>query len=358
MPASSEFTVILDGLIDYAASLEMFRRAGDDLIDRWDGTTFVRTIPIGGCPVAYACTFEPTADLLNVRVTVEDSRFRADLEHLIRSMFVMPPANFADLLATDRVVDALNARYPGARSVRQTNLFSALLRCITTQQVNLRWAATCRRRLAETFGRAHSVGGHSVHSLDPARIAGLQVADLRALQLTNRKAEYIINVACAIASGDLTIAILDALTDDEIIARLTAIRGIGVWSAEWILARTLGRPRVVAGDLGVRKAVALAYPVNPSPPEVRSAAAILPPEARSGGVLPLEINVRRTTAHWGDSAAVVQALLLHALAEKTLADIAAQTANVAKVAAAAGGVADNAKVTAGRAAISRRTSPS
>jgi DNA-3-methyladenine glycosylase II len=327
-------TVRLDGPIDYAASLEMFRRSGDDLLDRWDGTTFVRTITIDGSPIAYACTFEQARDSLNVRLTVEDSRFRDDIESLVRSMFVMPPPNFADLLNTDPVIAALDARYPAVRSVRQANLFNALLRCITTQQVNLRWAATCRRRLAETFGRAHSVGGHCVYRLDPAQIAGLEVADIRALQLTNRKAEYIINAARAIASGDLTVAVLDTLTDDEIIARLTAIPGIGLWSAEWILARTLGRPRVVAGDLGVRKAVALAYPVNPSPPEVRSAV-ILPPEARSGGILPPEINVRRATAHWGESAAVIQTLLLHALAEKTLADIAAQAAKAAKLAAPA-----------------------
>jgi DNA-3-methyladenine glycosylase II len=319
MSASSEFTVWLDGPIDYAASLEMFRRSGDDLIDRWDGTAFIRTIPSGATPIAYACTFEQSRDSLNVRVTVEDSRFRDEIETLVRAMFVMPPANFANLLDTDRVVAGLNARYPSVRSVRQANLFSALLRCITTQQVNLRWASTCRRRLAESFGQLHSVGRHSVYSFDPVRIASLEVADIRALQLTNRKAEYIINVARAIASGDLTTTILDTLTDDEIIARLTAIRGIGIWSAEWILARTLGRPRVVAGDLGVRKAIAIAYPASPGPPEVRSAV-ILPPEA----------GVRRATAHWGDSAAVVQALLLHALAEKSLADIAAQAAKVAK----------------------------
>jgi DNA-3-methyladenine glycosylase II len=75
------------------------------------------------------------------------------------------------------------------------------------------------------------------------------------------------------------------------------IRGIGRWSAEWVLARTLGRPRVVAGDLGVRKAVGLAY---------------------LGTTAPSEAEVRAATAHWGESAGVAQALLLHALAEGQL----------------------------------------
>ncbi len=278
----------------------MFRRSGDDLIDRWDGRTIVRTITIGAIPIAYACTFEWVRDVLNIKVILEDSRGRDQIEHLVRTMFVMPPASFPELISTDAVIGALNSRYRAVRSVRQANLFSALLRCITTQQVNLRWAATCRRRLAETFGRLHNVDSHSVYSCDPAKLADLEIADIRALQLTNRKAEYIINVAREIAAGELTIAILDKLTDEEIIARLTAIRGIGLWTAEWIIARTLGRPRVVAGDLGVRKAAGIAY---------------------CDGVMPLESDVRRITKHWRDSGAVAQALMLHALAEKTLADI-------------------------------------
>ncbi|MHB1160446.1 MAG: hypothetical protein ACYC3V_08975 [Chloroflexota bacterium] len=73
--------------------------------------------------------------------------------------------------------------------------------------------------------------------------------------------------------------------------------GIGVWTAEWILARTLGRPRVVAGDLGVRKAVGLAY---------------------MGSPLPGEGEVRVATADWGSSAGVAQQLLLHGLVRGAL----------------------------------------
>jgi DNA-3-methyladenine glycosylase II len=281
----------------------MFRRSGDDLLDRWDGRTFARTDVIDAEAVAYACTFESVGDALEVRVTIENPRYREEIADIVRAMFVMPPPHFSDLTQRDPLIRALDARYPGVRSVRQSNLFGALLRCISTQQVNLRWAATCRRRLAETFGRAHNVNGNIVYSLDPARVATLEVADIRALQFTNGKSQYIINVAHEIASGELTIATLDGWTSDQVIARLTAIRGIGLWSAEWILARTFGRPHVVAGDLGVRKVVGAAYSSAAKPPS--------------------ENEVRRLTEHWGESAAVAQALLLHALAEKTLVEIVA-----------------------------------
>jgi len=101
--------------------------------------------------------------------------------------------------------------------------------------------------------------------------------------------------AAAVAEGRLDLDVLGALPDEEVIRRLTAIRGLGVWTAEWILARTLGRPRVVAGDLGVRKAVGLAYPCL-------------------GDLLPPEGAVRAATAHWGDAALLAQALALQELA--------------------------------------------
>jgi DNA-3-methyladenine glycosylase II len=300
--SAADFTVRLDRSIDYASSLEMFRRSGDDLMDRWNGSTFVRVITIDESPVAYACTFETAKDAVNVHVTLEDARYCDEIESVVSAMFLVPPEHFAELMRHDPVIAALDARYPGVRSVRQPNLFVALIRCISTQQVNLRWAATCRRRLAETFGRPHRINDNLVYSLDPARIANLEIADIRELQFTNSKSEYIINVAREIASNGLTMATLDRLSNEDLIARLTAIRGVGIWSAEWILARTLGWPRVVAGDLGVRKAVGVAY---------------------FDGARPTENEVRRATAHWGESAAVAQALLLHALAEKTLAEVVA-----------------------------------
>ena len=85
-------------------------------------------------------------------------------------------------------------------------------------------------------------------------------------------------MARALAEGPSASTTLARLPDDEVIARLCAIRGIGRWSAEWVLARTLGRPCVVAGDLGVRKVVGLAYLGTPTPSEAA---------------------VRQATAHWG-----------------------------------------------------------
>ncbi len=289
---SVDFRVDLVGPVDIPASLELFRRHGDDLLDRWDGATLTRTLHVGDTVIPYAATNTGSleAPALLVRTPSQDAEA---VEIAIRATFLPPPASYLSLLQSDSVIATLDARFPGLRTVRQFDLFAALIRCVSAQQVNLRWATTTRHRLAEAFGERHMLDGHAIYNLNPARIARASVAELRALQFTTRKSEYIIAIAEAIASGTLDLATLAALPDDEVIARLTAIRGVGRWSAEWILARTLGRPVVVAGDLGMRKAVGRYY-------------LDLPPKAP----LPSEEETRRAVAHWGDSANLAQTLLL------------------------------------------------
>ncbi|MDE3230633.1 MAG: DNA-3-methyladenine glycosylase 2 family protein [Chloroflexota bacterium] len=297
-PTTTRFTVALPGPLDIAASLDLFRRAGDDMLDRWDGVRFVRTLPVGVRSIAYAAIPGGTLAAPTLAVEVAREADRAPVEAALAVTFAQPPAReYAALLRADPVVAALDARYPGQRPVRQFDLFGALVRCISAQQVNLRWAATTRRRLAETYGERLMVGAHEVYALPAERLAAASVADLRALQFTTRKAEYLIGAAQEIASGALDLATLAALPDAAVVARLMGLRGIGRWSAEWVLARTLGRPCVVAGDLAVRKVIASAYLGH-----------------TRGAPLPDEAAIRAATAHWGAAASVAQELLLHAYA--------------------------------------------
>lgn len=284
--------VELPGPLDLAASLEPLRRSGDDLVDRWDGAHLVGTIG----PVPYAAA--GGGDLARPWLEVTAA---ADVAAAVAARFAPAPPSFAALCRSDPVLGALDARFPGVRTVRRPDLLAALIHCISAQQVNLAWAATTRRRLAEAFGRRLTVAGHTVYRHDAGRLAAAPLAELRRLQFTSAKAAAIIEVAGAVAEDRLRLDELAALADAEVIARLTALRGIGVWSAEWVLARTLGRPVVVAGDLGVRRAVGAAY---------------------LGGTLPSPDEVRRVTAHWGGAANAAQQLLLHALAVGALSGAA------------------------------------
>ncbi|MBI4240482.1 MAG: DNA-3-methyladenine glycosylase 2 family protein, partial [Candidatus Rokubacteria bacterium] len=139
--------------------------------------------------------------------------------------------------------------------------FEMLVGAISAQQVNLAFAFTTRSRLVRRFGEPVRVNGDLVYAFPtPERLARATVRDLRRMQFSTRKAEYIIGLARLVARGALDFERLARLPNEEVIAALTQIRGLGRWTAEWFLARALGRGDVCpAGDLGVRKCFAHFY---------------------------------------------------------------------------------------------------
>jgi DNA-3-methyladenine glycosylase II len=301
VPASDVLTVDvrLQPPIDIATSVAHLGRWGDDGLDRWDGHALVRTLrlPSSREPIPYVATVIGTVgELRGLRaaISAEHAGAPAEIAAAIGATFVTARRGLADLAASDPAVERLTRLYPGVVPVLITDPFTALIRSISAQQVNLRWASTIRRRLAERYGLRHEVGGEYVYTLMPSMLADATVDELRELQLTNAKSRSVIACAQAAVRGELQSADLAAMDDEQLIERLTRLPGIGRWSAEWFLARTLGRPRVVAGDLGVRKAVGRMY--------------------EGVGPLPPEEQVRALTSHWGESATFVQTLALHDLA--------------------------------------------
>ena len=145
----------------------------------------------------------------------------------------------------------------GLRPTLVPDPFEMLVGSISAQQVNLAFAFATRARLVRRYGTPVEFEGTTVHAFPaPAALADAPPSELRAMQFSERKAEYIVGLARELATGRLDLAALATAPDEAVIARLTEIRGLGRWSAEWFLARGLGRPDVCpADDLGVRRAV-------------------------------------------------------------------------------------------------------
>lgn len=281
-------TVPLPGPVDVPASAEFLRRNGDDLLERWDGDRLIRVLTVAGerIPLAMRPIGGPATPSLDVAmpagVDVEAVR------GLVAEMFVLPPPSWPALLARDPVLAELVGRVPAIRIMTVTDPMYALSRTITAQQVNLRFATTIRGRLAHLVGDPYEVDGVVVRAINTDRLAGTTVTALRELQLSERKAAYLIGVAAAINDGRLDVPTLAALDDAAVIAELTALHGIGRWTAEWFLIRVLGRAAVAAGDVAVRRAVGRLYDAG----------------------YPTEPATRRLTEHWGDAAHVAQQIVL------------------------------------------------
>jgi methylated-DNA-[protein]-cysteine S-methyltransferase len=126
--------------------------------------------------------------------------------------------------------------------------FTALCEAIVHQQVSMAAGATIFRRVLEACG-----GGAR---LAPARLLAVPAAELRAAGLSRQKASYLRDLAARTREGTLALDRLALLDDEQVIAELTQVKGIGRWSAEMFLIFRLGRLDVLpVDDLGLRKGV-------------------------------------------------------------------------------------------------------
>jgi DNA-3-methyladenine glycosylase II len=165
---------------------------------------------------------------------------------------------FYRLLKKDREFASLAARYKGFRMVGIPDLFECLIWSIAGQQISLPFAYTLKRRFVETYGARIIHGEHPYFLFPaPARIAALRVADLRAMQFTTRKAEYILGISKAFVSGDLSKSRLEGMgSGEERLKYLLRFRGIGPWSANYVLMKSLRDMNCVPyGDAGLNQAL-------------------------------------------------------------------------------------------------------
>jgi DNA-3-methyladenine glycosylase II len=144
---------------------------------------------------------------------------------------------------------------------RPADAYGALLRAIVGQQLSTKAARTI-------YGRVCSLFGDSTPS--PEQLLEASEEDLRACGLSGRKVEYIRDLAKHVTAGELELDRLDDLPDEEVIAEIVAVRGLGQWTAEMFLLFHLERPDVLSGgDLGIRKAVQIEYGLDAMPAPLR-----------------------------------------------------------------------------------------
>jgi len=165
---------------------------------------------------------------------------------------------FYEMAKKDDLLQNAVDEFYGLRNIGIPDLFEAIVWGILGQQINLAYAYTLKRRLVETFGRSIEWEGHRYWIFPKAEdIANLTVEDLAPLKMTVKKCEYLIGVAQLIVEGSLSKSLIKGtgnLKEAEKI--LVKIRGIGPWTANYVLMRCLRFPSAFPiDDVGLHNAI-------------------------------------------------------------------------------------------------------
>jgi DNA-3-methyladenine glycosylase II len=163
------------------------------------------------------------------------------------------------LKRADPVLARIIERVGPSRFVQRTtgSHLDALVRSIVSQQLSTSAAATIHARLIALVGQVNPLPEHWLALNDP---------EMRAAGLSRQKIAYIRDLARHVQDGELPMAKLHLMSDDEVIEALTKVKGIGVWTAQMFLMFRLGRPDILPVlDLGVRNAFRRAYKLRKDP---------------------------------------------------------------------------------------------
>ncbi len=226
------------------------RRRAINEIDRWDGHTYARTIASGDRAVDVEVTQAGSASRPALRVAVRGAAGQGVRTTVTAALsralgFGIDLEDFYRMARADARLAPLVDRFRGVKPPRFPTVFEAVVNGIACQQLSLTVGIILLGRLSKRCGLCSPSGAHAFPR--PKDVAALAPAQLRALGFNHNKARALLELARAVEDGFDLEAFAD-LDDQTVVERLVALRGIGRWTAEYVLLRGLGRLAMFPGD--------------------------------------------------------------------------------------------------------------
>jgi DNA-3-methyladenine glycosylase II len=188
--------------------------------------------------------------------------FAGEMEKILNAGLALEP--FYRRARQDEILAPIVKRLGGLKPFRPPDLFQMMVTAITEQQISLAAAGSIRERVVQRYGT--SIEGMPVFP-QPRDIAALSLEKLRACGLSERKAEYIRDLARMMESGEINSEGWEELPDDQLMALISSYRGFGEWTAAYIMLRGLGRMDIIpAADIGIRKLIGIYFGDGGRPP--------------------------------------------------------------------------------------------
>jgi DNA-3-methyladenine glycosylase II len=238
----------------------VLRRRPDNVVDRWDGHTYRRVVPWPSGPVEFGVTQIGSPESPQLRVSVKNhpphSKLRSAVTVVLERLLGLriDLTRFYRFAARQKHLGQLARRFRGLKPPRFTTVFESVINAIASQQVSRILGIRLLNRLAANYGAAVRADGEAAYALPrPEELAGLRPADLRRVGFSRQKGRAMVALAKSINEGGLNLEALAELPDANALDRLQALRGVGSWTAEYVMLRGLGRTHIFPGGAdGVR----------------------------------------------------------------------------------------------------------
>jgi DNA-3-methyladenine glycosylase II len=232
------------------------RRRAHNRVDRLEDGAWRRVLVLGREPVAIevrqiAVGARPRIEVM-AQARSRESAIREAVAGAVTRMLGLDRdlEPFYRIARRDRALAAMAERGRGMKPPRFASIFEAFANAVACQLVSLSAGLHVLNRVSEAYGAAADFdGGAMVSFAEPSRLVRASEDDLRALGLSRSKGRYLIDLARhALDVRDPDFASLGALDDAGAVVRMSAMRGVGRWTAEYVLLRGFGRLNVFPGD--------------------------------------------------------------------------------------------------------------
>ncbi len=233
------------------------RRRPDNLVDRWDGETYRRVlVSENNEPFEIAVTQSGSQLQVSVHCQQENEALKEQTAcALERLLGINVKLNgFYRLAEHDDKLGPVVEKFRGFKPPRLHSLFETLVNAIACQQFTLTMGIRLLNSLIERYGLTLQNDDGVFHAFPrPQELANADIEELRKMKFSYQKARYITGLAQSIVQGELDLEEINMLDDKNAIERLCGLKGIGRWTAEYVLLRGLGRTHIFpADDVGAR----------------------------------------------------------------------------------------------------------
>lgn len=247
------------------------RRRQKNLIDQWNGKEYTRVFVIAGNTIQIIVSQKSETELSVTAKGAEIPKLQKTITDTLKKMLGIDKnlKAFYRLAEQDRHLKIVSASFKGVKPPRFPTIFEALVNAVACQQVTLDLGILLLNRLSESYGKKFE---DQYSFLVPEDLAGITEKELKNLGFSYQKARAIISLAKSIVSNEIIFDYFEDLSNEIIARRLMEIKGIGRWSAEYVLLRGFGRIDTFPGDdVGAQKNLMLLLnlPEKPNYEEIK-----------------------------------------------------------------------------------------